>query len=304
MPTLLVGPQSHPRAPQGPRIHGRSPRYSPVPSLDPFAEQQVRADLLDLAILSANLQVRYAFNRAKASARKKALTMLDEAEESFGDSAVFYYERQRHAEALGWTDMARAAAVRREAPHRARPGNTMPWGGHSWREGKLQEADTLLNEAVKLEPQGLWPRFYQGICAYRLKRYEDAVLAFTTCAALTPNPADFLYNRALAYEGWDKPGRALEDYGTALEFDSTLGPAALNRGILQANAKHYAQACADFERALDNHVDQDAVYYNLALVHLAEGRRDTALADLECALKSQPAHEQARKLYEHLKSGS
>jgi serine/threonine protein kinase/lipoprotein NlpI len=265
------------------------------------AEQQVRADLLDLAILSAYLQVRYA-PRARASARKKALKMLNEAKESFGDSAVFCYERQRHAEALGLTDMARKAAERRAqlTPRTAWEHYAL---GRALLEGRrLDEANALLNEAVKSEPKGLWPRFYQGICSYRLQRFEDAVLAFTTCAALAPNPAGFLYNRALAYDGWDKPDRALQDYDAALELDPTLGPAALNLGILHAKAKRYAQACADFDRALNNHVDADAVYYNLALVHIQEGRRDIALADLECALKAQPAHEQARRLYEKLKS--
>jgi serine/threonine protein kinase/tetratricopeptide (TPR) repeat protein len=265
------------------------------------ADQQVRADLVDLAILYTSLQVRQA--SSKRSARRKALTMLREAEEFCGDSAVFCYEREKHAKALGLTDMARAAEERRAQLEPRTAWEHYALGRALLDGDQLEEAAALLQKAVELEPHGLWSRFYQGICAYRLKRYEDAVLAFTTCAAVAPNPAGFLYNRALAYEGWDKSDRALQDYAAALQLDPTLGPAYLNRGILYVKGNRYPQARADFERALAYHVDPDAVYYNLALVDRAEGKRAAALADLECALRYQPAHAQAQELYKSLTSG-
>src|SRR5207244_12129283 len=107
----------------------------------------------------------------------------------------------------------------------------------------------------------------QGICAYRLERYEDAVLAFTACAALAPEVAGCLYNRALAYQALGRSDRALHDYDAALQLDPQLGVAALNRGILHGREKRYAEACADLARALQSGVALATVHPHVALLY-------------------------------------
>jgi serine/threonine protein kinase/Flp pilus assembly protein TadD len=271
------------------------------PFLGSEAEQQVRADLCDLAILYTRVHVR---NARGDRSRKNALDVLDEAEELCGPSAVLYYERQRQAEALGLTDVALDAANKRfRFPPRT------AWEhyalGRALLEGeKLQEAASLLKKAVELDPHGLWPRFYQGVCLYRLHHYEDAVLAFTACEPLAPEPAGCLYNRALAYQGWGKSGRALQDYDRALELEPHLGVAALNRGILHSQERRYPQAQADFRHALEDGVEPAAVHYNQALVYLAQGQHSDARACLERTLQDQPGHKAALDLSQRLNSAS
>jgi tetratricopeptide (TPR) repeat protein len=162
----------------------------------------------------------------------------------------------------------------------------------------------MLQKAVELDPRALWPRFYQGICLYRLGKYEDAKLAFTTSAALTVHPperAGCLYNRALAYQGLRCPDQALQDYNEALRLDRNLGVAALNRGILHCQEKRYVLAEADFQRALKDQVDPATVHYNLALLYQAQKQGATALASVKQALQHRPAHKEAGALYERLK---
>ena len=261
-PDEVHGPGSPTGIPQAETEIARSAR-----SFGTELEQSVQTDLLDLAILHTSLVVRRASEDQSRAVRKRALRVLHQAEQLCGASAVLCYERQRHAEALGLKDMAREAARRRSelSPHTAWEHYAL--GRALLESQKLEEADSLLQKAVDLEPKGLWPRFYQGICAFRLGRYEDAVLAFTTCAALAPDVAGCLYNRALAYQGWNRLDRALHDYDAALRLDPNLGVAALNRGILHCQEKRYPQACADFERALKSGADPAAVHYHLALVH-------------------------------------
>jgi serine/threonine protein kinase/Tfp pilus assembly protein PilF len=287
-----------------------------IPGTDPTAnaeaELRVGADLLDLAILSTNLRIRNGAGNGSNEARWDALKMLEEAGEICGRSAVLCYERQRHAEALGLTDIARAAERQRLElpPHTAWEHYAL--GRALLEDQKLEEAAAMLHRAVELEPNGLWPKYYQGICAYRLGRYEDAVLAFTACAALAPRVAGYFYNRALAYQDWgrsnpllkDRLDRALRDYDTALEIDPNLGAAALNRGILHCQAKRWAQARADFQRALapESGAEPAAVHYNLAVLHLAQGDRANALASLQRALQDRPAHREALELYARLRN--
>ncbi|HEY7331298.1 MAG TPA: protein kinase [Gemmataceae bacterium] len=63
-------------------------------------ERQLRADLIDMALVSANLRVRLAAPNELAAARQQALKILDEAEALFGTSNELRRERQFHAQAL------------------------------------------------------------------------------------------------------------------------------------------------------------------------------------------------------------
>jgi len=88
-----------------------------------------------------------------------------------------------------------------------------------------------------MQPQGLWPNFYQGLCAYRQGRYADAVTAYSVCIGATPQAAGYFYNRALAFVALGRNEDALRDYDQALRLDPTLALAALNRELLQNGAK-------------------------------------------------------------------
>jgi tetratricopeptide (TPR) repeat protein len=65
---------------------------------------------------------------------------------------------------------------------------------------------------LRLRPQDFWLNFYQGLCDYRLGRFEGAVNAFRVCIALAPETAECYYNRALAYQAVDQLGPALEEH--------------------------------------------------------------------------------------------
>src|SRR5262249_46367578 len=142
--------------------------------LDTKVQQQVRLDLLDLAILGSNLHVGLASAAKAQDARREALRVLAEGEKLFGQSRVLYHERQKHAQALGLADVAEEA--KRRAAHL--PPRTA-WESYAMGRALLDESDwegaaAELDRAVALDPAGLWPNFYKGVCAYRLKKYDEA----------------------------------------------------------------------------------------------------------------------------------
>jgi serine/threonine protein kinase len=63
-----------------------------------------------------------------------------------------------------------------------------------------------------------------------------------------------------------------------------------------------ARALDDLQQALGNGAAPALVYYDRALVRLAQGDRDAALADLRKALEHDPKHRQARRLLESLRT--
>jgi tetratricopeptide (TPR) repeat protein len=97
------------------------------------------------------------------------------------------------------------------------------------RAGDVDRAAAEVQQAVRLEPQGLWPNFYQGECAYRRGKPADAVAAFSVCIGAAPNAAGCYYNRALAYAALGRNDLALRDYDHARGLDKSLQSAALDK---------------------------------------------------------------------------
>jgi serine/threonine protein kinase/tetratricopeptide (TPR) repeat protein len=249
----------------------------------------VRDDLLDLAIFWADLQVRLAPATGKGEARRKALTVLNQAEALFGPSPVLDAERKIQG-APGRSP--------RTAPQTAWEHYAL--GRSLLRSGDLQRAAEEVGRAVLLQPQGLWPNFYQGLCAYRRGQYADAVMAYSVCIGAAPEAAVCFYNRALALDALGRTGQAQHDYDQALRLDPTLAGAALNRAMLHYRARRYAAALGDLERAQKLGADPAIVSFDLALVYLARGEQDVALDKLRRSLSYNPHQPDARKLLDRL----
>jgi serine/threonine protein kinase/Flp pilus assembly protein TadD len=264
--------------------------------------EQVRNDLLDLAVLWADFRVRLAGKKESNAVRKEALEVLAQAEELFGPSFVLECERQAHRLALG-------LAADEPGKKRRQP-DLMPrtaWehyavGRALLRAGDLDAADAEFDRALTLQPQAVWTNFDKGKCAYQRGRYDDAVLAFGACVVLAPESAWCFYNRGLACEALGQTERARRDYDRALQLEPSLAPASVNRGMLNFRARRYAEALADLQRGLDSGADPVVVHYDRALVHLAEGDRNAALASVRRALEHDPEHQQARSLAERLRA--
>ncbi len=248
-------------------------------------EEPLRGDLLDLALLWADL-------KRRVGPREEAEAILAQAEERLGPNAALSRERRRLSGAAAGEDVPAA-------------GPTAAWehvalGRFLLRSGDLARAADELGRAAEMRPQDFWAHFYGGVCAYRRRQYAEAVQSFGVAVALAPASAECYYNRALAYAAWGRTDAALRDYDRALELSPRLAAAALNRGVLHYQAGRLSEAQADLERALRDGADPTAAHYNLALVHLALRDEPAARRDLERALSYDPAHAEARALQERL----
>jgi tetratricopeptide (TPR) repeat protein len=198
--------------------------------LAPAVERQVRDDLLDLAVLWSVLRVAVAPAGEKEAAHREALRVLAEAEEAFGPSAVLYRERQLHAAALRLHDEARAAERRAAQTPPRTAWEHYALGCSYLRSGELPRAAEELEQAVDLEPHGLWANFSRGRCAYLRGRHEEAVRAYTACVALAPDRAVCFWNRALALEALGQSEEAARDLERARRLDPDLPRAGAEKG--------------------------------------------------------------------------
>jgi tetratricopeptide (TPR) repeat protein len=263
-------------------------------------EEQLRDDLLDLAILCANLRVRGTPAGKVVAARRAALDVLAQAETFLGPNCVLYQERRTHAQALGLTDLAGQAARHAAALAPRSAWEHYALGRVYLETGDLARADEHFDRALELEPQGLWPNFCKGVCAYRLGQYEDALAAFSSALALAPRSASCWYNRGQTYAELGRPDRALRDYDCALRLEPDLVAALLGRSAIHCRLQRYAEALADLECARGKGADRATVAYQRALIHLARQDRAAAAASLRDALRIEPGHAQAQELLRRL----
>jgi tetratricopeptide (TPR) repeat protein len=266
--------------------------FAASPDLDP----QVQADLLDLAVLWADLRVRLAGPAATPAAQLEALNTLTEAEQLFGASCVLAHEKRTLAAALGLTTLADASARQAAALPPRTAWEHYALGRARFRAGDFVAAAAEMDRALALQPQALWPNYYKGSCAYRARQFEDAVIAFSVCVALAPDCAWCYFNRGLALAERGRPDAARADFDRALGLDPGLAPAVLNRGILHLKAGRSVEALADFRLALDRGADAGVSHYQLALAHLARQDVASARASLRRALECDPGHQPSHDL--------
>jgi tetratricopeptide (TPR) repeat protein len=268
-------------------------------------DERLRADLLDVAVLGADLRVRLSPERKRPEAHRRALRQLDEGEALLGPALLLDLARERHARALGMEDLARAAAGRARGRKPRTAGEYHALGRSLLRAGEPREALPHLARAVEEDPGALPFHFSHAVCLHCLGRAEEAARAFGVCIALTSGKARArcYARRAMARTALGQADQALRDYDRALALDPQLAGALVHRGMLHHRQGREPQALADLRRALECGADPATAHYDLALIHRDRGDLPAALDALDEALRHDPGHDAARSLREELRRG-
>jgi serine/threonine protein kinase/tetratricopeptide (TPR) repeat protein len=259
-------------------------------ALEAETEEQLKRDLLDAAVLWVHCRVRLAPADEAAAVRREGLHVLDAARALFGPSPAL----DREGRALGRADAAPAAPPRTAWEHSI-------IGRSLLLEGDLDGAAAAFDRAVELRPQDFWPWYGKGVCAYRRQHPGEAVAAFTVCVALAPDSAACYHNRGLARAAAGDTAGALRDCDRALRLDPRLAGAALHRGVLRLQERHFAEADDDFRLALSLGASGAVVHFQQALLHTAQRDPSAALACLERSLELDPRYGPARALRDRIR---
>jgi serine/threonine protein kinase/Tfp pilus assembly protein PilF len=264
-------------------------------------DEQLRHDLLDLAVLSARIDVQLAPPARTADARREALRMLGEARQTCGPSPLLDLEERDYS-----TDARPGSA---EIQTDALPTARNAWEHYAlgrWlmRHGSFNDAARQFAAAIDLQPDEFWAHFQQTRCQFELRQFESALASATVCVALAPRRAECFFNRALCQESLGHNREALADIGRSLELDPRLAPAALARGALFSRLGRFAEATADLDSALAHGSRPSDVDYQTARLHLARHDTAAALEWLRKSLAEDPANPAAIALDRELRTGS
>jgi tetratricopeptide (TPR) repeat protein len=197
-----------------------------------------REDLLDIVLFWIDLRLQLSPAGRLDQARLHALATLEEAARLCGHDAV----TAETARQLGGAAVASPAQPQSPWEHAALARLFL-------RRGLVERAAGEARLAVSLDPQGFWPNFYLGVCAFHQREFADATVAFSVCIGASPGAVCF-YNRGRSFAAMNNSEKALADYDAALRRDPGLGAALVNRGVLRLQAGKVAEARADFRQAV------------------------------------------------------
>ena len=170
--------------------------------------------------------------------------------------------------------------------------------GHAYRSRKeYDKATPYLDEALRLLPTDARLYCERGALSFARGRYEDAIKDYTESLRLNPGDAQAYVDRGDAYFQSGDNGRAVEDYSQALRRMSGGDRGGLadvydRRGVALARLKKYAEAKADYNRAIANDPTDPVLYLNRAVARKQTGDGAGADADVRKAeeLRGSLAH--------------
>jgi predicted TPR repeat methyltransferase len=154
---------------------------------------------------------------------------------------------QRFKDAVASYD--RALAIRPDFPE-ARDNRQYALGMIYFHSGQFEQAQQVLDEAVRLNPRLLDGLCIRGIALMRLGRRQEAIACFERALAAKPDFVEALSNRATALLELKRFDEALAGFDAALAIDPRHAVAWNNRGNTQTALKQFRDAIASYDRAL------------------------------------------------------
>ena len=138
--------------------------------------------------------------------------------------------RRREAKKTLWAGLGGQGA-RGESDMTAQAGSLRDQGIAAFREGRVEDAITLLREAVSGDPRDHRAYAVLGAAYCQRGEYEDAIAAFESARGIRPDAAHIHFNLGLALQRAGRPQDAIAAFQAAVEVDPSYEKAkdALSR---------------------------------------------------------------------------
>jgi len=154
--------------------------------------------------------------------------------------------------------------------------------------GQHKQAIESINKGISLDSKDSRLHQLKGSSLIKLKRYEEAIVAYTRSIEIQPNSYAYFNLGLLEYAYNKDPKRALFYYTEAIKLDPDLVEAYANRGIVRNVLGDTQGALDDYAQAIKLKPDYAEVYLQRGVVHFLLKNKKEALADYEKAIRFKP----------------
>ena len=164
------------------------------------------------------------------------------------------------------------------------------WGGWSYAKQVpvWTNSLTLWNHCIRITPDEAWGYFNRGNEFQRMREYGKAIGDYGKAIEIHPRFADAYYNRGNAFKNLKKYHRAIEDYTNAIEINPRFMKSYFGRGNVFKNLGEYDKAMADYDMAVEFYPRYAEAYNNRG--NLLRDLKDygRAMRDYEKAIEINP----------------
>ncbi len=128
---------------------------------------------------------------------------------------------------------------------------------------------------------------YLGLCAFKIRHYQEALEYFTEAISRFDGQEDFYINRGLTFEASGQTSRAIEDFQKALEISPENEVALFNLTRLQAGQQGAVSEdiIKAYSEVIERNPDLAESYYNRGLAYYNRGDYENALDDYNRAIE-------------------
>lgn len=155
-------------------------------------------------------------------------------------------------------------------------------------QNNFELAEKLLRKAALLKPNFPPMHTNLGNALFDLKKFNDALNAFSRAIQLEPNNGEAYYNRGNCLQELERYEEAGRDYERALNIYPDDAEIYLSKGNLEKRLRCFEQALVSCDRAIELKPDYAEAYYNRGAVLLDLRRLDEALTSYDRAIKLNP----------------
>ena len=155
--------------------------------------------------------------------------------------------------------------------------------------GETDRAIDDFDTAIRLYPDYGKTYIYRGQAWAKKRDFNRATTDFTEAIRRDPSDAFLAFdNLGNVDEEIGERGRALENYGRAIELNPGYFPAYYNRARAHYAKAVYDRAIEDYGRAIQFKPNYSEAFNNRGIVYLAKGALDKAIADFGAAIRLNP----------------
>jgi tetratricopeptide (TPR) repeat protein len=151
--------------------------------------------------------------------------------------------------------------------------------------GHYDEADSALNSALRVHPDNVEARFYQGVSQYQQSRFADAMSTLLPLSQAHPNEPFLHFYLGGIYENQGAPEQALAEYEKCADLDPTFEVAVYKTGYFLAKSGKFNEAAVQFKKVADMDPRNAQAHFNLALAYQKSGNEAAAQPEFETACK-------------------
>ncbi|MEY3866486.1 MAG: hypothetical protein RLZZ338_377 [Cyanobacteriota bacterium] len=153
----------------------------------------------------------------------------------------------------------------------------------------LDAYERAIEEAEKQNQKDFALYWLKGLALYELKRYPEAIIAYTKSIEIQPHPYAY-NNRGLVYYDKGDKEKAFKDYNEAINLDPKYANAYVGRGNVYYDKGDKDNAFKDYNEAIKLDPKFANAYVGRGLVY---GDKDNALKDYNEAIKLDPKYAKA-----------